>query len=1828
MSHLNPGLISAYNSLTDKHLTGYFSNTRIRRHLQRAGLITRSGRIVPDKEYRHKLIQRTHQQHVRECLAQAIFHKRVHRIEIKRRLEEFARREKVHKIKVERSKRYEEDIINIMSPRPPTGARGIRKQHSGPEGEHSESSESLSSSRPNTAPGKMQRPVRLKPIHGNSTTASLRRSSPYRLLESSNENEQPFNCTVDSRRRLTRMEASRGISPYCLPVINNFVTPVPPATKRKERGIKVTPSCTLRGRRLRPTTSSSGADVNEDPPMLRSSVHQSRVSVNMVYYGKTVHLSHDLTNMRDEVKVFQQHCGGENLCVYKGMLHEGETFRFVSRRHRGFPFSLTFFLNGLQVERLSSCCEFKHRKGSRLGGRHGHFGFSSVEGASPCYKCIIAMGLDKKPTPPPKRVTEDGEREKSINSPKEVPEMKTERTRKDDASHSHCDTSQPHDVEIQVEEETAAAENKVRDDYEEDFEADDEGPVEDAEAKDQKSPSPSSETQRQVKEADASETEDDQKDDDIGSRSASSSSDSDREESDAEADKDCREDEKAEQPRELNQGESAAPPDEMYEPNPEQAAATEAESAVTKDSDIQNSAGESTEIDISDTSVPLENENKQSDDTSGDKEVERPVDESKQEQEQERAKSVQEKLAEAILKESQCSSEPELSDTSTEEEEEEEESADKGSEQDNTDAVPEKSVTSTEQQQTLIENTKCEEGIVGEAEVVIQDEEETSDPKEHEDETEQEPHQNSDATKDEWVEDEKAASEEKTAENNKSEDTEDTSLHPVSNEEMDDKSSEPQEGAAAESTDTADKDEENKEKTAVEADTQPDETGQGAKSGEEDESLESKMNKKTDETAVPDNAEAEVMTVSETMEMKAEPSEEQEALSCEEAPVPDSQKRQQGDSEDGAAASETEVSAENSSSSLKGSGDTAVENTAEDIAKDEINKDDIKEERAEEVSEVDTKKENQQKKCDLGQEQTEKCVVMNVKLEEKSKEEGVEEERQTNPDEITETDNSEGSKADDKDQTEGEENNESKTEEKVENEEENVSELTKSESNTEGKAEKTQSEEEKVAVEDDSEKTEKDEDGECVKNENGVNESEEKGAASDKTEGKTTSETNTAADEEKADEAEKDESKAEQGEAAENKDDEESEERKVEAEEGEEISKNPGEPEKSADAVSDEDNVKISDETVAESEDVVDSEAANATHETITAEEMEEAEDVKKDNERGSNKNSENGEINAENGEISSRAENQSHEDEEGETQTEGKNSVKTAEHTEDEIKTTENESTEVKEVAVESGGDDEKLEDDKTDQAADTDVVDGEAKEDEDEEKQDESTKNNSEPETSGMETKEESQSDDRKDSEETKQAENGNISDHENRDSYWIKKNDDLQSNVSEVNMASSHDQEQSSVPTAVDLDDTAHKLDESTEPSKTDKQPHSEENADAADVSAAEGENGDTEEASKASEEGASVLLKPQAQSPPLAQNNEAENTEESAAVGKETPEALGREDNIDLVSNWVTMHQASKFFETFVEPLEDLKESSFTQSTELPRSASPVKLMKMSEDAEREQTAKDVSESMDKTREKEKEEAKEPELESNHSEGGEPSEKDPVKDVLQVQEEVEVKHFKPEAESEQNENESAKGQDVRSEERRGSRGSLEEDQVQEGLMQDNTEQTGISKTEVESIAGTHHSVTSGRPESNSENQTEDKTTDNGPDVDEKQTTVEEMKDLLPSSETEIPREHSIPEGRFELKANDEKDTEDMWEKSREVTQVTDFTEDGSQEESHHKDSQPTLSDMSISGDRRDVQLIQDIQHTLSKDRLSAFSVDETLFGRSSYPLLTAARTESGH
>ncbi|NXX73866.1 ERIC3 protein, partial [Urocolius indicus] len=205
---------------------------------------------------------------------------------------------------------------------------------------------------------------------------------------------------------------------YQLPIVSNYVIPVrPPPPQKEGKSVSAVRNGMARARRFHPITApnDTGQLLTKNSRALTKSSLRSNVFITMVFLGKSVHLCHNDTCYRDEIKVYQQHCGGENLCVYKGKLLEGETFQFVSKRHHGFPFSLTFFLNGIQVDRLSCCCEYKHQKRSKLGGRHGYFMFLNVEGASPCYRCIIAMGLDRKPSPPKRKMEEDHE-EKHVDS--------------------------------------------------------------------------------------------------------------------------------------------------------------------------------------------------------------------------------------------------------------------------------------------------------------------------------------------------------------------------------------------------------------------------------------------------------------------------------------------------------------------------------------------------------------------------------------------------------------------------------------------------------------------------------------------------------------------------------------------------------------------------------------------------------------------------------------------------------------------------------------------------------------------------------------------------------------------------------------------------------------------------------------------------------------------------------------------------------------------------------------------------------------------------------------------------------------------------------------------------------------------------------------------------------------------------------------------------------------------------------------------------------------------------------------------------------------------
>lgn len=427
MSHSHPtGLLAAYNSLTDKHLAGYFNNTRIRRHLLRSGLITRSGRILSEKEYKLNIMKREHQKYIRECLAQAIFHKvldmeRHHQLEIKKKLEILARKERIPGFKGEHTSQSVENNMTILSPHPPLGPK-TNGGHSILVGERHSSPLALTAPRPYTAPGNMQPPIRLQLLASNPAVGTVPKiTSGSRPKTSVLESEAPF--PVGGKKAMMKFknstDSSQRMNPYQLPNISNYLMPIPPPPPPLNGKIrKENRSESWRRRRFRPTTAPNGLEplfTRDSRKIHKTSLH-SNAAITMIYLGKNVHLSCDNSDFRDEIKVYQQHCGGENLCVYKGKLLEKETFQFISKRHHGFPFSLTFFLNGIQVNRLSSCCEYKHRKGSRLGGKRGYFGIVCVEKASPCYKCIIAMGLDTKASSSKHRKEKNSEKREELES--------------------------------------------------------------------------------------------------------------------------------------------------------------------------------------------------------------------------------------------------------------------------------------------------------------------------------------------------------------------------------------------------------------------------------------------------------------------------------------------------------------------------------------------------------------------------------------------------------------------------------------------------------------------------------------------------------------------------------------------------------------------------------------------------------------------------------------------------------------------------------------------------------------------------------------------------------------------------------------------------------------------------------------------------------------------------------------------------------------------------------------------------------------------------------------------------------------------------------------------------------------------------------------------------------------------------------------------------------------------------------------------------------------------------------------------------------------------
>ncbi|XP_071855597.1 uncharacterized protein [Apostichopus japonicus] len=392
--------MAAYNSLQDKNLVGYFNNNRMRRHLRKSGLINRRGEIVTESSYRLTMARKEHQGHVRDLMAQAIVHKaldmeRHRQASIKRKLEEIAKVKLVQRVRFERARKGDEDITPFLSPRAPQGrphsAQAQRRR-----------SRLGSNQRPLTAPTNKTSSDRQNTVYvdedGFPIHRERRRSNTSEEIDSHNLRELDPKIMNNVSIHM-RPEDREGLAPY---KVNQSFEPHPPTAHVKSKRSRPRPQKSKTvinkdGKKLRPKSHKGSLTLHrKEPAFPHAGQLQTNCDVTVRYRGSSLKLQYEREDLRDEIMVYQQHCGGENLIVFEGMAEPGTDLVFTSRRHRGYPFSVTFFVNRVQSLRLSACCEYKYTPHCLLGGAKGHFKFIRVEGASPCYRCMVEAELARR----------------------------------------------------------------------------------------------------------------------------------------------------------------------------------------------------------------------------------------------------------------------------------------------------------------------------------------------------------------------------------------------------------------------------------------------------------------------------------------------------------------------------------------------------------------------------------------------------------------------------------------------------------------------------------------------------------------------------------------------------------------------------------------------------------------------------------------------------------------------------------------------------------------------------------------------------------------------------------------------------------------------------------------------------------------------------------------------------------------------------------------------------------------------------------------------------------------------------------------------------------------------------------------------------------------------------------------------------------------------------------------------------------------------------------------------------------------------------------------
>ncbi|XP_023224435.1 glutamate-rich protein 3-like isoform X2 [Centruroides sculpturatus] len=441
------GPLGTYNSLTDQHLTHYFKKPTVKRQLTKAGLINKQGNIIPDSVRKLEEIKQQQQKEAHELLANAIVQKtleleRLRQAEIKHHLDDMNKIELVERVKSARGKSkkkqaslpyqsaynlsYSADSLNLPQLSTNKGYNWNK------------SSFSLNYNLPNyilennKIDDKINEEYLLNNKHFMKKGSSAKLHKERKNENFDNQRSKSAGAKLKNSDSLNQIYKDAfkvllksPISPYLLPVLSKAksMSSIQRNTSAKCKSTKKNKSgCKSK----KNSNQQKFSETIEEPtavnlyeaennnnieyfkikkPVLQVSESQCRIT--LCFHGAMSMYAWIIPQIYQEVHISQQHCGGNSICVFKKQLQAEDIFTFVSRRHRGYPFSITIFIDGIRHFRLSTCCEYRYQRGSKLGGKRGQFTLIDVQGSKPCFRCQVeeSLGIYRPRHPPPPKYT-------------------------------------------------------------------------------------------------------------------------------------------------------------------------------------------------------------------------------------------------------------------------------------------------------------------------------------------------------------------------------------------------------------------------------------------------------------------------------------------------------------------------------------------------------------------------------------------------------------------------------------------------------------------------------------------------------------------------------------------------------------------------------------------------------------------------------------------------------------------------------------------------------------------------------------------------------------------------------------------------------------------------------------------------------------------------------------------------------------------------------------------------------------------------------------------------------------------------------------------------------------------------------------------------------------------------------------------------------------------------------------------------------------------------------------------------------------------------------